>query len=42
LSKYPNVQTWYEQCRTLPGYEENDAGAIMFGGKVKGGLVDKL
>lgn len=34
LTKYPNVVSWYEKCKsTIPGYELNEAGAQEFKAK---------
>ena len=42
IGKYPNIAAWYERCKQLKGFEENDAGAKQFGDKVKAALEDKL
>lgn len=43
LEDYPNIKRWFAQCETgVKGYQENDEGAKMFGGKVKGLLHDKF
>lgn len=43
LEDYPNIKSWFAQCETgVKGYQENDEGAKMFGGKVKGLLHDKF
>lgn len=42
LSPYKNVAAWYERMKTVPGYEENDEGAKMWGNKVKSSLEDKF
>jgi glutathione S-transferase len=31
ISKHQNLSRWYEQCRSLPGFEENENGAIELG-----------
>lgn len=42
ISGYKNVAAWYERCKKLPGYDENDAGAKIFGEKVKANLTESL
>uniref|UniRef100_A0A336MU03 glutathione transferase n=1 Tax=Culicoides sonorensis TaxID=179676 RepID=A0A336MU03_CULSO len=36
LDDYPEIQRWYEQCKELPGFEENEEGAKGVGAMVKG------
>lgn len=31
VSKHEHLNRWYEQCRSLPGFEENEKGAIELG-----------
>lgn len=31
LTEYPEIERWYEQCRTLPGFAEDEEGAKKFG-----------
>lgn len=31
LSALPNVTAWLERCKSLPGFDENEEGATMFG-----------
>uniref|UniRef100_A0A1Q3FP86 glutathione transferase n=1 Tax=Culex tarsalis TaxID=7177 RepID=A0A1Q3FP86_CULTA len=31
MSSLPNVTAWLERCKSLPGFDENDEGATMFG-----------
>lgn len=38
ISKYPKIQRWMKQCTALPGYEENQDGAKLFGDAVKKNL----
>lgn len=42
LSKFTKLNCWYEKCKTLPGFNENDEGAKVFGLKVKGNLSESL
>ncbi|XP_026740574.1 glutathione S-transferase 1-like [Trichoplusia ni] len=38
ISSFPNIQRWVKQCGSLPGAEENDAGAKEYGEAVKKNL----
>jgi len=40
LSPYPKLKAWYKNCGILPGYEENMAGAVNFGERVKTNLTE--
>jgi glutathione S-transferase len=31
ISVYPNLSKWLENCKSLPGYDENEEGASQFG-----------
>uniref|UniRef100_U5EYR3 glutathione transferase n=1 Tax=Corethrella appendiculata TaxID=1370023 RepID=U5EYR3_9DIPT len=42
ISGYKNLAKWYENCKSLPGFAENEAGAKLFGDAVKSKLDDKL
>lgn len=42
LSKYSNVEDWFERCKAIPGCDESLEGAKMFGERVKSCLQDKL
>lgn len=36
ITEYKNLNTWYKNCATLPGYEENEAGCVILGNVFKG------
>jgi hypothetical protein len=38
ISAYPNIQKWLENCKAVPGYEENQQGAEGFGNFLKSKL----
>ncbi|XP_060805433.1 glutathione S-transferase 1-like [Amyelois transitella] len=38
LTNYPNIQRWYKNCASLPGFDENQEGAKQFGDAVKKNL----
>lgn len=42
ISSYKNLSAWYENCKALPGWEENNTGAKAFGDRVKGNLKEQL
>lgn len=42
LENYSNVNSWYDRCKALKGWDENDAGAKIFGGIVKKNLEEPL
>jgi len=42
LSKFKNITEWYERCKTLPGWQENDDGARGYGERIRSLLQDKL
>lgn len=42
ISGYENLVKWYEQCKTIPGYEENDKEAKLYGEKIKCKLTNSL
>lgn len=38
IRKFKNIQRWVEDCVSLPGYQENQDGAKLFGAMVKKNL----
>lgn len=42
ISKYKNIAAWYERCKSLPGFEENNDGGKIFGERVRSRLEDTL
>jgi hypothetical protein len=40
LKKFVNLSAWYERCKQLPGYAENDEGAKMLGDAIKEKLTE--
>ncbi|XP_058453689.1 glutathione S-transferase 1-1-like [Malaya genurostris] len=38
LSEFPNITTWYDRCKSLPGYDENEQGATAYGVAIKSKL----
>lgn len=40
LSDLPNITAWLERCKSLPGFEENEEGASMFGNGLKSKLEE--
>ncbi|XP_019535172.2 glutathione S-transferase D7-like [Aedes albopictus] len=40
LSGLPNVTAWLERCKSLPGFEENEEGASIFGNGLKSKLEE--
>uniref|UniRef100_A0A336LLK3 glutathione transferase n=1 Tax=Culicoides sonorensis TaxID=179676 RepID=A0A336LLK3_CULSO len=39
-TKFPNIWTWYQRCKSLAGYEENEEGARSIGNMFKGKLTE--
>uniref|UniRef100_A0A336K1W7 glutathione transferase n=1 Tax=Culicoides sonorensis TaxID=179676 RepID=A0A336K1W7_CULSO len=35
LTDFPNIQRWWNDCKSFPGFDENDEGAKFFAGKIK-------
>lgn len=42
LSDYPKLNAWYERCRTVPGFSENEQGAKMLADKLTKALDEPL
>lgn len=42
MDAYPNIVAWFDRCRSLRGFDENDEGARQFGAAVTKNLVDKF
>ncbi|XP_055641162.1 glutathione S-transferase 1-like isoform X2 [Toxorhynchites rutilus septentrionalis] len=40
LTEFANIIDWYERCKALPGYDENEEGANAFGGFIKSKLEE--
>jgi len=40
LTDYPNIQRWWNDCKSFPGFEENDEGAKYFAGRIKEKLTE--
>lgn len=40
VSDYPNLSAWYERCASLPGFSENEKGAITFADFIKSRLTE--
>lgn len=38
IKDYKNISAWYERCKLLPGFEENDAGGKKYAEKIKNRL----
>lgn len=42
LTKYTKLCAWYENCKALKGWEENDDGAKFFGDIIKSKLQESF
>lgn len=42
LKDYPKLFTWYEQCKSLPGFTENHEGSQMLAEKLTKLLEEPL
>lgn len=42
VAAYPNIAVWFERCRALRGFDENEEGARKFGARIAEKLVDKF
>lgn len=42
LSAYPRIAAWYERCKRLKGWAENEAGAKAFAERVTSKLTEKF
>ena len=40
VGNYPNIAAWYERCSALPGFAENENGAIMLASFLKSKLTE--
>jgi glutathione S-transferase len=34
FENYPKINEWYERCRSLPGFDDNEKGAKMMSAKL--------
>ena len=43
ITKYPNIERWYNQCRTdVKGFQENEQGAKFFAERVTTKLEEQF
>lgn len=42
INKYKNIAAWFERCKTLPGFDENNDGSKIIAERVLSRLVDRL
>lgn len=43
ITKYPNIERWYNQCRTdVKGFQENEEGAKFFAERVTSKLEEQF
>lgn len=42
LTQHAHVNRWYQQCQSLPGFEENRDGAKLLAARVKSGAEGSI
>jgi hypothetical protein len=42
FEKYPNILAWYENMKSIKGWEENEEGAVLLGSIVQKFLTEPM